>query len=313
MALSHRKRTIQLKAETVYGQDPVPVAADALLCRGLSIRPIEGQYQGRDLVDGSLGTKPEELTNIHAGVQFQIEAGGGGAAGTAPIWGKAMLGCGMAEVLTAATSAEYSLISDAYGSVGIVTHVGGANGHRQTILGSRGTVGFTANANELPYFSYNFLGRFAAPVKEAPPAVDYSAHVKPPRVEPANVTAFTIDGTEFKFSQFSIEGGHQTQVNRYANCEEVSMGDRAYTGRLVGAMPAIDVKDLIGAVNAGTLWPMVFTVGTVAGNTISLSAPKVQIKIEGDAYQDAQGDLDITMTLNFTPDAGDDELLWTVT
>ncbi|MEM7529380.1 MAG: phage tail tube protein [Pseudomonadota bacterium] len=311
MVLSHRRRSILLKPEATYGTDSVPVAADALLTSNLRIRPLDGQYVNRELVDGQLGIKPEALSNVGAGVEFGIEAGGGGAAGTAPTWGKVLLACGYAETVNAGTSVEYNLVSSAYGSATIKAHVGGDEGHIQTMTGVRGSAGFTADANALPLFNVNMQGLFTAPAKVAPQATDYSAHQLPPRVEPPNVTVFTLGGETLCFAQFSIEDSRSLQLNRYANCPEVSVGDRAITGRAVVSMPALDAKDLIAEARAETLQALAMTIGTEAGNILSLAAPAVQIKLEG--YQDNQGDLDVTLGLNFTPDQGDDEISWTVT
>lgn len=311
MTLSYRKRLILLKPETVYGTDPAPAAADALLCRGLDLRPLEGEYRDRELVTGQLGQQPERLANIHARATFQVEAGGASAAGTAPTWGQAMRACGYAETIAPGTSVTYNLVSSGYESAAMATHIGGADGHKQLILGARGTVGFTAKANDLPYFSFDMQGIFAAPAKTAPPATDYSAHVAPLVAEPPNVSVFTIGGAALCFTELEITGGHRIRTNRYANCAEITMGDRAYTGRVTCRMPALNAKDLIAEAKAGTLQALAFTIGDTAGNILSLTAPKVQLKFEG--YQDAEGDLDVTLGLNFTPDAGDDELAWALT
>lgn len=314
MALSHRKRLILLKEEATYAVDPTLAAANAKLTSALSIRPLEGQYVNRELVDGELGLKPEELINVHAGVTFQSEAGGGGAAGTAPAWAEAALACGFAETINAGVSAVYNLVSEVYSSVYVRTHIGGTtDGHAQDIAGCRGTWGFTANANELPYWSFDLRGQFATPVKGAAPSVAYTSHVKPPRIEPANVTAFTLGGTTLRFRSFSMQSGNQIGVNRYANLVETFLGDRAITGSAVVQMPDLASKDLIAMARAGTLEALAFTYGTTAGNIVSLAAPKVQVKLAGEPYQNAEGDLDISLDLNFTPDTGDDEVAFTVT
>lgn len=103
----YQLRMIREKLEAVSGTDANPGAADAILCRNLTMRPLEGDWQEQDFATGREGAQPEDLYNIHAAVEYEVEAVPG-APGVAPRVGPLLQSSGMAEVIVAATSVSYA-------------------------------------------------------------------------------------------------------------------------------------------------------------------------------------------------------------
>ncbi len=89
------KLAILHKLETTYGQDSVPVAANALIGTNVSFTPIEGQEVSRDLMLPYLGNQGVILVGTYARLEFDIEIAGAGAAGSVPKYGSVLRVAGM--------------------------------------------------------------------------------------------------------------------------------------------------------------------------------------------------------------------------
>lgn len=103
MPLLTRKRLIAAEIESVYGTDPTPGAADAILVRDLNITPMQSDVVNRDVVRPYLGASQQLLANTRVECTFSVELAGSGTAGTAPRFSPVLRSCGLAE--TAFTSA----------------------------------------------------------------------------------------------------------------------------------------------------------------------------------------------------------------
>ena len=78
----YQLRMIREKLETISGEDAQPGPEDAVLCRNLTMRPLEGDWQEQDFATGREGAQPEDLYNVHAAVEYEVEAVCSGAPGT---------------------------------------------------------------------------------------------------------------------------------------------------------------------------------------------------------------------------------------
>lgn len=102
MALAQRKRVILVKLEPTYGSDSSPVAADAVLCSGLDITPLEGSSVERDFIRPYFGGSGSIRVENYASLSFETEIAGSGAAATPPEWGLLLKACNFSETITAA-------------------------------------------------------------------------------------------------------------------------------------------------------------------------------------------------------------------
>jgi len=104
-----RKKILLAKVETTEQTDASPSgSANAILATNVSITPLEGSDVSRNLDRPFLGNQPSVMVGEHVVLQFDVEAAGSGAGGTAPKWGVLHKGCGMAETVSASASIQAS-------------------------------------------------------------------------------------------------------------------------------------------------------------------------------------------------------------
>jgi len=139
MAKNWNKKVILLKTEVTDGTDAAPVVAtDAL--RVLDYQPsfMDADQKVRNIEKAYFGADPIAMANFKRGATFNMEMHGGGAAGTAPQWMKALRFAGFgAPVIVATTSAAQSPITDAIPSA---THWGYIDNLLLKTVGARGSV-----------------------------------------------------------------------------------------------------------------------------------------------------------------------------
>lgn len=104
----YQLRMIREKIETTPETNANPAAVDAILCRNLTMRPLEGDWQVQDFVTGREGAQPEDITNVHAAAEYEVEAFVPAAAGTAPVYGHLLRSSGLTEVIAAGVSVSYA-------------------------------------------------------------------------------------------------------------------------------------------------------------------------------------------------------------
>lgn len=102
MALAQRKRVILVKSEPTYGTDPVPTAADAVLCSNLDIIPLEGSSVERGFIRPYFGGSGSIRVENFSSLSFDTEIAGSGTAATAPEWGALLKASNFSETVTAA-------------------------------------------------------------------------------------------------------------------------------------------------------------------------------------------------------------------
>src|SRR4051812_24601894 len=108
-----RLMVLLAKVEGAYATDPTLTgAANAILAKNISVKPMEGQDVSRDLIRPYLSNQGTIPTGLHVVIDFDTEIAGSGVAGTAPAWGVLMRGAGCAQVIVADTSVTYSPITD---------------------------------------------------------------------------------------------------------------------------------------------------------------------------------------------------------
>lgn len=108
MPIFWKSKTILTKKEVTYGVDAVPVAANAVLLTDVSFQPMEGEDITRNVELPYMGAQESIASGLRSVLTGTFELVGSGTAGTAPGWSMLMRMLGVAEVVTPATSVEYS-------------------------------------------------------------------------------------------------------------------------------------------------------------------------------------------------------------
>ncbi|HEY9081342.1 phage tail tube protein [Magnetovibrio sp.] len=308
MPLKWRKKVILAKTETVYGTDPVPTgAANAIMISDVTINPLEGDNASRGLVRDTLGSEPTIPVGTHVSCEFSVEIAGAGAAGTAPAYGPLLRACAMAETITALTDVQYDPVSSGEESATLYFN---NDGNLHPLLGARGNVTIELAANQIPHFKFRFIGLWSDPVAAALPTPDFTAFTTPIPVNNANTPTFTVHGYSGVMANVKFDLGNVVKHRDLVNSESVNFGDREAKGSTSFEAPALGTKNFFTIAKAATLDAVQVVHGLTAGNIVQFDAPKVQI--QSPKYSESDGISMLDMSLNVTPNTGDDELKITV-
>ena len=311
--MKFKAKALLAKLESLYSVDPTPAGVDAVQTKNLSINPYTGNTISRDLDRETLGGQEQININPHVEVSFEVELAGSGTAGTAPAYGTLLRACGFVEDVQI-DHVNYKPKSDNFESVTLYylqrNDAGGFQ--QQSITGCRGSVSFSVDRSGIPIMSFTFLGFYQTPIDAADITIDRSAFIDPVYVSKDN-TALTFGSYTAKASSFSVDVANSTSMRSVTGARYVNIADRAPTGQTTIDAPALATKDFFSLVEShdGTTTEAVtLTHGTLAGNIVEITAPKVQFT--GIQNTDSDGELAYQLDMSFLPNLGDDEIVLTI-
>jgi hypothetical protein len=313
-----RNTVILLKSESTYATDPVPTgAADALLVSNLSINPFNVTAVDRDLIRSYLGASESLLGSRYVEMSFDVELAGSGTVAVAPAWGKSLLACAMAEVVTATFRVDYTPVSAAFGSCTLYWYDDGLL-HKAT--GVRGAPVFKLGINQRPVISYKFLGLYSTPTVVSNPATTLTAWKAPQLISEANTLDLTFGGTHatgtapliatgtpYPSQGIEVDLGVKVDFNALLGGETVDITSRAATAKCTLDLTAAQEAAFMAQAEAGTLQTVGLSHGTVANQKVLLWLPNVQIT--NVQKTEANGKRLIALDLKCLPSAsGNDEV-----
>ncbi len=273
MGIKFKRKLLLAKIEPVYGQDSAPTgAANAILVSNLDITPLEGQTEARDLSD-RLGASEVIHTGQTVSVEFDVEMAGSGVIDTPVAYGPLLRGCGLAEVITATTQVAYSQVETGEEALTIYFHM---QGQKHPLLGARGSVSAKIKSPGRPVWHFKLMGMWGAPSAVADPVPTYTAFKRPLPVNNANTTV-TLDGAAVRLAELNLDQNAALTYRNLAGGEEVAITGREWKGSLTIEAPSVAAKDWFGVVKGDALVPLSFTHGTVAGQRVTIDAPRVQL------------------------------------
>lgn len=301
----YAQRLIREKLEDTPGTAADTTVTDAILARNATFYNLEAEYQRQDFVTGIEGAQAEDANNIRAGADYEVEAAPPSAEGQPPHYAHLLRSSGMAMADDDGDTVFTPLPLDQ--TIPSCTMQLRNGAVMQNIAGVRGSLAFTAEAGRKPFFRFSRRGKYVAPVAHAAQAHDFDAWPRALTCSPENMFAFTFGGQKLCATNFSFNDGRQPQAETYMNCDDTTLSPRNFTGSMTVKWPALATKDLLTQIKAGVTEPLIWTLGREAGQIITITAPKVQIKYSGE--QNISGDLGISLDLVFLPTgAGDDEI-----
>lgn len=299
-----RKLGALAKIEAAYGQDAGPTgAANALLLSDTTVTPLEGDKVSRDLMLPYFGDQGFVLAASYGKVECSIEMAGAGAAGTAPAYASLLRACGLAEVLTAGTKAEYHPVSSNAEAATLYMNLDGVN---HALVGARGTLTMSLTPKQIPKFRFSLSGLLGPIGDAALPVQVLNAFQKPLVCSKAN-TAFSLFGISPVMESLNIDLGNQVEPRMLVNSESIEITDRKSSGTTVIEAVSIATKDWFSLARSSTVGAMLVTHGLTAGNIVEVEAAAVQVG--NPTYGNTQGILNNTLPLTFCPVAGDDEFV----
>jgi len=304
------KGVLLAKLEVTYGTDPVPVAAtNAIRVEDPKVEPVWKKL-ARNFSIPYMGAPRQVVIGQSVKITFKTECKGSGTAGTVPEIGCLFRACNLTETIVPATSVAYapnSLI-DSSESVTIYVY---KDGIVRKVVGCRGTFSFECKAQEYGYISWEFEGIYAGPADEANPAPTLNATM-PPRFVSASFTYATIAAIiETLKVSLGNELAHRPSVNAATGMLQIFIKNRKVTAGIDPEVVALATKNWETALTAGTEAAITATLGTAAGNKMTVAGPKLALDDLKDA--DREGIWIHDMPLIMHPNAGNDEVTFTFT
>lgn len=283
--------------------------ATDLLVMDLTRKMIEADYQERNFVKGTEGAQGDDVDNLHAGVDFSLEAGMTGTAGELPAYGDILKACGLSDTSTS-TTASLSPTPMASDLAEIAFEMRDAD-RRQVIEKARGTLEFSAENGKKPMFMTKFLGTYDAATVPSAVTPDFTSWPTALSCTTANMNAVTIGGISVCCQSLTLSDGRTPTRNTYMNCDETNIRARKVTGKMVIELPDAATLDMLTLATSAAKQALVWELGKTGSPQLKLAAPAVQFKFAGE--QDIDGDIGMAFDLIFTADQGDDEFAFTWT
>ncbi len=275
------KRILLAKEESVYGTDPTPdVSNNAIDAEKIEIA-YEGDVLERNPMRGHLSPVEPGLGKRSIKISFDVEIKGSGAAGTAAKLGDLLEACGFAETVSAGSSVLYAPSSTTMKSVTLYLYdlqdSGSATLHK--IKGARGTVAINAEAGMFAKFSFTFYALYTLPSDVAAPSAPTYGSVKPPVVESATLTLNSI--TSLIVQAISLDMQNQVQasddINSVSGISGFNITGRKPTGKIAPEAVTLAAYDFWTDWGAATARAASVVIGSVAGNKVTITMPKLTI------------------------------------
>lgn len=304
-----RHMALMAAVEAAAGTFVLPTAADALEVGDVTITPTEGDTAKYEIVRPHWGANEDILTTRYRKMGFRVGAAGVGTAGDLPGYAKIMRGCGMAVTNVPDPDPNPHTIFDPVGddldSLSLYAVVG-RNVYKMP--GTFGNVVLEGQAKQLPWFIFEFMGKWVA-VETRPDMPSTTPVFQVPLPVNAANTRVKLGAKYWPCSAFKIDWGNVVTKVDLTEVDNVEISDRQSSGSITILNTLASVHDWDAFI--GAKLPFELQHGMAATNTFKVGAPQAQIGKPSFGEQD--GKQTVTLPLVFLPtNAGNDELVLTV-
>lgn len=303
------RRAILFDLETTYNDSTTPLAADAILCRTISMTPLAGNDIQRVAVRPYYGNSPMVAGEKHVELTLEVELvpgklDGDPAAIVPPRIGKLLRVCGFEETIDLVEDkVVYTPISSAEESGVFFAHMDG-NLHRGR--GCRGTVSFALNAANLPTATFTLSALVSPVTSTALPAATFEGWVYALPVNTTNTSILSMLGQNVAFNQFSLDVAAQVVRQDIVGANDILITERAPAGAVQVRDPGVAVKDYFNEALTAAVGAITLQHGQVAGSIIEFSMPACGIA--SPTYADDNGIQMLSMNYTAQPVEGNDEI-----
>lgn len=280
MGLSYKKAILLAEIEATPGTPETLVVGDGgLVVTDLSYSPEISQLK-RNAITQDFGQLASVSGTFAGRIDFTTELKGSGAAGTEPLLDDILRMCGFgAGVVVPATSVTYDLASTALknGTLAVdIQDTDGSDGPRLAIAGAMGNLVISGRVGEIAQVRASLQGLFIDPTDVSPLAPTFET-VIPPVFR--NGT-FTVGGVALKVRSFSVDLGNRIvlipDINAANGFAYASYVDREPTVTFEAELTDIATHNFLGLIKNNTESALVIKTPVAAGNTVQLSASKLQ-------------------------------------
>ena len=299
------RKVVQVKIESSYGVDAVPVAGTDDVLVEQPAWATEGlRMTDRPSVRASIG----KLQQIYGGslraVTFDVEMkGSGGAADAPPEFGPLLRACGWGETINAAVDVTYDPVSTGHESVTIYFF---EDGIRHNLLGCVGNFSFSGETGGYGRLSFRMVGHLVGPTDVAMVTPTYQSNVPPPLLS----VPFTIGGYSAKINSLNFDMGNTIatppDMGASDGYSQIRITQRDINGSYDPESVIVATDDPHGDLKAGNT--LALTTGVVGSGT----GGKYQLNMDQVYYRDiSPGDRDGVSTLEIpfgaSEGTGDDD------
>ncbi len=297
-----RTAQVACEIESVEGAAETLEAADAFKAFNPQFTPIIEAHERRP-ISANMSPSASAPGKRSARLSFDVELVGTAAAGSAIHYSDALLACGVAETLSASTSATYKPATSSIPSVTLGLYM---DGKIYTLWGARGTAVLNLMAGQAGILSMDFLAAdFSVLDGALLSGVSYNA-IMPPTVQGATLT---IDSFAAIVESLSIDLGNELVLRRDISSssghKSAVINDRRPIMTFNPEEVLVASEDFFGNWRSGAEMALSLSLGSTEGNVIGITAPKVQYQELGMGDRDGLAALDITALL--CGNSGDDE------
>lgn len=300
--LREQKSQVAVEIEAVEGTAETLVAADVILAYNPDFSPGVAMNT-RNPVRSSLSPWAMVPGKRDAKLSFSSDLVGPGAAGDAIHLSDVLKICGVAEALVASTSATYTPASSSISSGSAAKYT---DGKCLKLWGARGNARLVLDAGKPGLFTFDLQGADWSDTDAALLAGASLESTLPPIFQNATLT---IDSYSAVLSKVEIDFGNtltlRSSVNAASGNLSALITDRQPKITFDPENVLAATKDFMSIWRAGTEVAFSATIGSATGNTIEITAPKVQFESIKPASRDGLSVFEISAQLN--GDSGDDE------
>jgi hypothetical protein len=297
-------KLLMLGKGPTYGTNSNPAATAAIKCFNTTVEAIMAEMLEVEQSDGIHGRiNPPVPTQLASTLTTTTYLRGSGTAGTPPPGVDLLFrACGMSVATVASTSVTYS-IADLNSALEWVDFKCNYAGQQRLAAGARGTFSITQEAGALGRCEWNLMGLYARPTDVVMPVPTYAAIASPVAVNAANTLTVTLGSTSLCLNAFTYTHNNTYSLFDKAGCvKSVRITDGAPEASLTVLRSALSGFNPYEKMENQTVETMTVVHGTVPGNIVTTSLPKVSITAVADAEID--GLAGYTLTLAIQHDAG---------
>lgn len=290
--------------EAAEGSKETLVVGDAIQVSNIKFSPGIEMYE-RNILRGSLSRHPSVSGKRQARLTFDCELKGSGAAGTAPDYGRLLLGCGYSETVVGGASVTYKPATNSLtNSMSLAVYMDGVI---KTMWGARGNVKLSMNTGKPGILSFEFLGADFDVVTGALLAPSYSTIVPPAFLN----ASLLLDTYAAVIAKVDIDTGNVLGLRESLNALSGNLSclitGRNPKGSMDPELVIIATYDFyLKWKTPGTLGSLSLAATGSAGNICTVSCPKVRYA----AIDPGERNGIRTLGIDFEPtlNAGDDEI-----
>jgi hypothetical protein len=309
MTLLTQRAVVACEEEAAEGTAETLIAADGMLVFNPSFTPGVAMHE-RDPVRASL-SPVENLPGLRqATMAFEVELVGASAgAGNAPHYSDALKACGFGETIVGGTSVTYDPASASIISATLGMWL---DGKKYLLWGARGNVTLRLEAGLPGILAFEFTGADWSEADEALLAgVSYESALPPVFLD----ASLTMDAYAAIVNSVEINFNNAVALRQDANKQSGHISavitNRGPTATFGIESVLVATYDFLGKWRAGTLVDFDCSIGSVAGNTIAISMPKIQF--QNVTPEDREGISAMSIESKLVLTSGDDELSIAIT